>query len=70
MPEQSNLIKMEENMSEISVSFERALYQAVIRYKVANPGTLEARTEERRKEHEQLHDAGRNQEHGAADAAG
>lgn len=61
MPEQSNLIKMEENMSEISVSFERALYQAVIRYKVANPGTLEARTEERRKEHEQLHDAGRGQ---------
>lgn len=48
-------------MSEISVSFERALYQAVIRYKVANPGTLEARTEERRKEHEQLHDAGRGQ---------
>lgn len=34
----------------LSLTFERNLYRAVIRFKAEHPGVLEARTEERRKE--------------------
>lgn len=35
-------------MNEITLNFERALYQAVIRYKEAHPGELEERTRQRK----------------------
>ena len=35
-------------MSEIPISFERAIYQAAIRYKAAHPGELEERTRHRK----------------------
>ena len=41
-------------MSEISITFERALYHAVIRYKREHPGALEARTKQR-KEGDETH---------------
>ena len=33
---------------DISITFERTLYQAVIRYKREHPGALEARTKQRK----------------------
>lgn len=41
---------------DIPIIFERNLYRAVIRYKREHPGTLEARTEQRKeKEMEEQH---------------
>ena len=34
--------------TELPITFERALYQAVIRFKQEHPGALEARTEQRK----------------------
>lgn len=35
-------------MQELPISFERGLYQAVIRFKQSHPGVLEDRTRERK----------------------
>ena len=37
-------------MKELSLTFERTLYQAVIRYKLDHPGELEALTKKRKEE--------------------
>ncbi|MBQ5756031.1 MAG: hypothetical protein IIV88_02110 [Erysipelotrichaceae bacterium] len=43
---------------DISITFERTLYQAVIRFKKEHPGVLEARTKEREEKERREENAG------------
>lgn len=51
---------------DLSLTFERNLYRAVIQFKQDHPGVLEARTEERRKRNEQTRSGRRSADRGSS----